>query len=193
MAFLYELQSQLETMADEKRRGKTVDENHLKVIHTNLPVLSKYLGMRAYEGDDSYEQLKAYMKEAEGILSTRANKATLRKDAMVSSIIRREGKESFMELKKNNYNIKLEQFVTGADQQRMLDIVDNHIVPRSGIIYLTPRNAMGRAPFYSSEKIVGTWHVKTLWFNMGVILLMAVIAIVLLLTDCPGRYMRKEQ
>ena len=87
----------------------------------------------------------------------------------------------------------MEEFVTGADQLRMVDIVDDYLVPRSGIIYLTPHNKLGRAPFYSSEKILGSWHVKTLWFNLGVILLMSVIAIILLLTDCPGKYMRKEQ
>ena len=80
-----------------------------------------------------------------------------------------------LELKRNNYNIKLEDCVIGADQQRMLDVVDLHIVPRTGIIFLTPRSKMGRAPFYSSEKIVGSWHVKTLWFNMAVIALMCIV------------------
>ena len=83
--------------------------------------------------------------------------------------------------------------MSGADNQRLLDIVDDHIVPRSGIIYLTPHNKMGRAPFYSSEKILGSWHIKTLWFNLGIITLMGLIAIVMLLTDCPGRYLRKQQ
>ena len=100
---------------------------------------------------------------------------------------------TFLEVKKNNFNIKLEEFVTGADQLRMVDIVDDYLVPRNGIIYLTPHNKLGRAPFYSSEKILGSWHIKTLWFNLGVILLMSVIAIILLLTDCPGKFMRKEQ
>ena len=111
---------------------------------------------------------------------------------MVAGFVNRNGKEWFLDLKRNNYNLKVEEFVTGATEGRLYDIVDDHIVPRSGIIYLTPYNKMGRAPFYSSEKILGSWHVKTLWFNIGVLLLMAVIATVLLLTDCPGRFMRKD-
>ena len=193
LGFLYELQSQLETMNDEKRQGKEVNPAHLSVINTNLPVLTEFCGMAPYAGDGSYQSLYNYMKEAEKIMSKRGNDFTMKKEAMVSKMVKQQGKEAFLELKKDNYNIKLEEFVTGADQRGMVEVVDDYLVPRSGIIYLTPQNKIGRAPFYSSEKILGSWHIKTLWFNLGVILLMSVITIILLLTDCPGRYMRKEQ
>ena len=193
MGFLYELQSQLETMNDEQKHGKTVDPAHLRVIHTNLPMISEFCGMAPYAGDDSYQSLHDYMKEAERILSKRGNDFTLKKDAMISATVKKQGKDAFLEVKKDNFNIKLEEFVTGADQRNMVEIVDDRLVARSGIIYLTPHNKFGRAPFYSSEKILGSWHIKTLWFNLGVICLMSLIAIILLLTDCPGKYMRKEQ
>ena len=193
LGFLYELQSQLETMNDEKIHGKEVDPSHLSIINTNLPLLSEFCGMAPYTGDGSYQSLYDYMKEAEKILAKRGNDYTLKKDAMIASTIKKQGKEAFLEVKKNNFNIKLEEFVTGADQPRMVEVVDDYLVPRSGIIYLTPHNKLGRAPFYSSEKILGSWHIKTLWFNLGVIFLMSIIAIILLLTDYPGKYMRKEQ
>ena len=193
LGFLYELQSQLETMNDEKKHGKAIDPTHLRVIHTNLPTLSQFCGMTPYSGNDSYESLHDYMKKAERILAKRGNDITLQKDAMIAATIKKQGKDAFLEVKKNNFNMKLEEFVTGADQRRMVDIVDDYLVPRSGIIYLTPHNKLGRAPFYSSEKILGSWHIKTLWFNLGVILLMSIITIILLLTDCPGKFMRKEQ
>ena len=193
LGFLYELQSQLETMNDEKKHGKAIDPTHLRVIHTNLPTLSQFCGMTPYSGNDSYESLHDYMKKAERILAKRGNDITLQKDAMIAATIKKQGKDAFLEVKKNNFNMKLEEFVTGADQRRMVDIVDDYLVPRSGIIYLTPHNKLGRAPFYSSEKILGSWHIKTLWFNLGVILLMSIITIILLITDCPGKFMRKEQ
>jgi hypothetical protein len=192
MGFLYELQSQLETMNDKARRGKDVDPAHLRVIHTNLPVLTAFCGMEPYSGDDSYPALYAYLKEAEKILSKRGNALTLQKDALTRNIILKLGKEEFLELKKNNHNLQLENFVTGADNHRTLDIVDDHIVPRTGFIYLTPQSRIGRAPFYCSEKCLGSWHIKTLWFNLSVLLFMAVLATILLLTDYPGRLMRKE-
>ena len=193
LGFLYELQSQLQTMNEEKKQGKDINPAHMRVINTNLPLLSEFCGMEPYTGDGSYQSLYDYMKKAEKILAKRGNDFTFQKDAMISKIVKQEGKESFLELKKNHFNIKLEEFVTGADQRQMVDVVDDHLVPRSGIIYLTPHNKLGRAPFYSSEKILGSWHIKTLWFNLGVILLMSIITIILLLTDCPGKYLRKEQ
>jgi len=193
MGFLYELQSQLETMNDEQRRGKEVKPEHLDVIHKNLPVLTDYCSMQPYEGDDSYESLYNYMKQAEDTLARRSNKATLKVNAMMSDLLRRQGKEAVIKLKEDNYNTKLEDIVIGADQARMLDIVDGYIVPRTGLIYLTPRNNMGRAPFYSSEKIVGQHHIKTLWFNLSVMALMCLVVGILLFADCPGRYIRKGE
>jgi ABC-type multidrug transport system ATPase subunit len=192
VGFLYELQSQLETMNDEALRGKNVDPAHLEIIRTNLPVITEFCGMEPYVGDYTYASLHSYLKEAEHLLSQRGNAYTMKKDAIIKQLIRQEGKEAFLALKRDNYNIKLEEMVIGADQQSMLSIIDHNIVPRTGIIYLTPHNKMGRAPFYSSEKIIGSWHVKTLWFNLSVLLLMGFLAVILLLTDFPGRYLRNE-
>ncbi len=194
LGFLYELQSQLETQKDEVTHGKEVNPNHLEVIKTNLPLLTEYCGMEPYTGDLAhYDALKTYLLEAEKILAKRSNDATLKADAKMSELIREMGKDGVLELKKNNYNIRLEEFVVGADNARMLDVVENHIVPRTALVFLTPRNTMGRAPFYSSEKIVGTSHIKTLWFNMGVMLFMSIIVALLLFFDCPGRYIRKGE
>ena len=190
--FLYELQSQLETMRDEQKNGKPVKPEHLEVIHTNLPFITERCEMKPYEGDDSYTSLRQYMKEAEQILVKQGNKATLKADAQMATMIREHGKDSVLTLKRNHCNLKLKDVVTGADQRRAIDIVDNHIVPRAGIIYLTPRNQWGNAPFYSSEKILGEWHIKTLWFNLSIMGIMSIILAILLFTDCPGRYVRKE-
>ena len=193
VGFLYELQSQLETMKDEEKQGKEVKPQHMEVIHTNLPVITAYCEMQPYQGDYSYSSLKQYMKEAETILSTRGNKATLKVDALMASMLRKYGKEEILELKKDNYNIQLEDFVIGAAEKRMLDVVDDVIVPRSGLVFLTPQSKVGRAPFYSSEKILGSWHIKTLWFNMAVMLLMCLVVAGFLFADYPGKLLRKSE
>ena len=192
MGFLYELQSQVETMKDEVKKGKSVDPEHMRVIETNLPLLTEFCGMKAYAGDKSTESLTLYMKEAEDILKQRGNKASIKEDAMKSAFIREHGKEELLKLKRENYNLKLEDCVIGADQRRMLDVIDGYIVPRTGTIFLTPQSKCGNAPFYSSEKIIGTWHVKTLWFNMAIMLLMCIIVGILLFCDWPGRLLRKD-
>ena len=192
VGFLYELESQLETMNHEKKNGKAVDPMHMETIEKNLPQLTKFCDMKPYHGDKSYQSLFQYMKEAENILSKRGNRVSLRQDALMASLVREHGKEAFLQLKRDNFNTKLEDCVIGMDQKRMLDVIDGYIVPRTGLIFLTPQNHYGRAPFYSHIKIVGDWHIKTLWFNICVLLLMCLVVGGLLFSDCPGRYLRKD-
>ena len=73
-AFLYELQSQLETMNDEQTKGKTVKPEHMRIIKTNLPTLTAFTGSQPYQGDYSYASLYQYMKEAESILASAATR-----------------------------------------------------------------------------------------------------------------------
>ena len=191
MGFLNELQSQLETMKDEKKRGKEVAPSHMETIRINLPELTEYCGMNVYNGDYSYESLRQYMKEAEQILSKRSNETTLKADKLMAEMVREQGKEAIIELKRDYYNLNLEDCVIGANQKRVLDVIDNHIVARTGIIYLTPKSKVGRAPFYSSEKILGSWHIKTLWYNLGIMLTMSIVIAIFLFIDWPGRVLRK--
>ena len=190
---LYELQSQLETMNDEQRKGKTVNPLHLDVLRKNLPKLTEYSRMPAYDGDYSYASLKDYIHQTEQKLSKEGNAITLKADKLMSQMVKSQGKEAVMKLKRDNYNLSLKDWVTGANNRKMLDVIDGYIVPRTGIIYLTPHSTIGRAPFYSSEKIIGQWHIKTLWYNLVMLLLMSIIAAIMLYTDCPGKYIRKEQ
>ena len=189
---LYELQSQLETMKSEQQTGKEVNPGHLEVIKTNLPLLTSYCKMDAYEGDWSYPSLYDYMKVAENLLTERSNRITLLADKQTARFVKENGKDVLLQLKRDNYNLQLEDCVIGMENQRMLDVIDNHIVARTGLVFLTPLSHNGRAPFYSSEKIIGDWHIKTIWFNLSVLLLMSIIVTWMLLTDCPGRFVRKD-
>jgi hypothetical protein len=187
VGILNELQSQLETLKDERKRGVEENPQHIAVIRRNLPTITAYCEMEPYSGDYDAVSLYDYMKAAERILVQRANKATLASDRMMSAFLRERGKDAMFELKRQNYNIKLQEFVVGADNGQFVDVIDDAIVPRVGQIYLTPHNRYGRAPFYSCEKRLGDWHIKTLWFNMGVLLLMCIFLTVILLLDLPER------
>ena len=191
MGYLYELQSQLQTLHDEQKNHKPVDPNHIEVIRDNLPRVTAFCGIQPYQGAYDYQSLYNYMQEAEKNLTKRSNKLALERDAIMSKLLRTAGKDGVLQLKRDNYNLKLEDCVVGADQHSMVDVIDNCIVPRTGLIFLTPFTSCGNAPFYSSEKVVGSWHIKTLWFNISIMLLMSILCIVLLLTDCPGKYVRK--
>ena len=189
---VYELQSQLETLRDEQQRGEKGDDQHIQVVRTNLPRITDFCGMQPYNGTFDYKSLKAYLDEAEDILKKRGNQLTLAVDKIMSANVREQGKDAVLQIKRDHFNLKLEEIVTGANQERILDIVDNHIVPRTGAIYLTPQSMTGRAPFYSSRKRLGNCVFKTLHFNVAVLLFMSIIAAALLFADCPGRWMRSN-
>ena len=191
MGYLYELQSQLQTLRDEQKNHKAVDPNHMEVIRTNLPRVTEFCGIQPYEGAYDYQSLYDYMQEAEKYLVKRSNKLALQRDAIMGHLLRTVGKDGVLALKRDNYNLKLEDCVVGADQHSMVDVIEDRIVPRTGLIFLTPFTSCGNAPFYSSQKVVGSWHFKTLWFNISIMLFMSLLCIILLLTDCPGRYVRK--
>ena len=191
MGYLYELQSQLQTLRDEQKNHKAVDPNHMEVIRTNLPRVTEFCGIQPYQGAYDYQSLYDYMQEAEKYLVKRSNKLALQRDAIMGQLLRTVGKDGVLQLKRNNYNLKLEDCVVGADQHSMVDVIEDCIVPRTGLIFLTPFTSCGNAPFYSSQKVVGSWHFKTLWFNISIMLFMSLLCIILLLTDCPGRYVRK--
>lgn len=193
MVYLYEVQSQLETMEDERRTGKEVKAEHLEIIKNSLPTLAEVCEKEEYSGDYSYASLRQYTDALEDILNKRTNGASLRKDAIVSDIIHRIGKDAYLNMKKQNSNQQLENFCTNAGTRDTHEIVDGHIVSRTGYVYLTPLSRNGEAPFYSSVKIIGSWHVPTLWFNSIVMLLMSAIVAAMLYLDIPGRYIRKKE
>lgn len=82
------------------------------------------------------------------------------------------GKDGVVQLKRDNYNLELEKHLVNAKAERLVKVIDGHIVPDAGYVFLSPVTHNGRAPFYSSEKIVGNLHIRTLWFNLGIMLLM---------------------
>lgn len=192
MAYLYEVQSQLETLNDEMKNKKTVDPVHMDVIKKALPVVADVCNMKEYNGNYDYASLRQYTDEADNILARMSNKATLDEDKVVSEMIRNIGKDAYKKLKRDHYNIQLENFCINADTKHTHDIVDGYIVPRVGFVYLTPRSCNGMAPFYSSVKVVGNLEISTLKFNIAVLLIMSIIIAGLLFFDCPGRYMRKD-
>lgn len=192
MVFLYEIQSQLETMEDERKNGKDIDPIHMEVIKNSLPIIADVCKLSPYNGDYSYSSLRKYTDEAENILSKNSNRATLDEDAIVSAIIRNIGKEDYLQLKRDHYNLQLENFCINAETKHTHDIVEGHIVPRVGFIYLTPRSSCGRAPFYSSVKVIGNNEIPTLWFNSIVLLIMSILIAIMLYLEIPGRYMRKD-
>ncbi len=141
-----------------------------------------------------YLGLNEWFDKVEQALDVMGNNATLRSDRVITGLMSElGGSQAITRFKKDNFNTKLESLVLNEQATDLCKVVDGHIVPQAGFVFVEPRSHNGGAPFYSGVKILGETRIKTLWFNLGVLAVMAILVALALFFDFPGRYMRKEQ
>ena len=195
-----ELESQLETLKSEVEKGGQVNPEHMLVLANEIPSLAAVAGIEApavspsdLYSDALYDRLTTFFDKADEALGQMGNWAVLAADRVMTAKLRDLGdSELLTQFKKDNFNTKLESLVLNEQSEDMCKVINGSIVPQAGYVFLTPRSHNGRAPFYSGCKMIGQTEIKTLWFNLGVLILMSLIVTLCLMLDFPGRFMRKE-
>ena len=191
-AYIDELESRLET----------ADSADLEIVRRGMPVLWERFGIRPYEGrmeDIRYRTfdttaragIQEWLAYARDTLGTIGFRATMAADRVLTDYRDMHGREALLELRRDNWNNFLESLVINSASEELYTVIDGTIVPRVGQVWLDPPSHNGRAPFYSSTKILGNMKISTLTFNVGILLLMCLCAGILLFLDIPGRFMRK--
>ena len=192
-AYIGELESRLET----------ADSADLEIVRRGMPVLWERFGIRPYEGRLEYIRhgafdttmragIQEWLTYAGDTLGEMGSRATLAADRLLTAYRDIHGREALLELRRDNWNNFLESLVINSASEELYTVIDGTIVPRVGQVWLDPPSHNGRAPFYSSTKILGNMKISTLTFNVGILLLMCLCAGVLLFLDIPGRFMRKR-
>ena len=184
---IYQLKSELETLNDENKKGEAEKPEHRKLIFAELPRLEALCGLPAYSGDSTYTSLKSHLNALEDIVKQRSNRLTLQEDEIVRERLSILGKDGLRKLKRDNHNTALQDLVTGADVKALCHVVDGHIVPTAGAVWLMPQSRCGRAPFYSSVKRIGGTTVSTLAYDTTMLCIMAFLCIVMLLINIPEK------
>lgn len=198
IGFLEELQSQMETAQAEYLKEGAPDEERLEIIKTGLPLLAQLTEKDPLQVEDSawsealYHQLDGYFIDANKILSKRSLHYTHEIDRTNMRLINELGKDGLLSLKKDHHNLFLQDLVLNSSSTKMFRIVDHTIVPKVGQIYLEPATSNGRAPFYSHVKKIGKLKIPTLWYNLGVLGIMAVLTALALFFRIPARFMGKK-
>lgn len=185
--FIHELKTQLEIIEDARIKGKELDGSNMARIRKGLSQLDEECGMDKYSGDFSYQSLYDYLDAAARTLSDRGNRITLDIDAKMVAIAREKGTEALKQLKRDNYNLQLENLMVGLNSDKLYKIVDDRIVPSGGFVYLRPMSRNGRAPFYSGVKVIGDRDIPTYWYNLLVLLLMCVLVSACLFCNFPEK------
>ena len=192
-AFIYELESRLES-------GDSAD---LEIVRHGIPELSERTGIRPYGGSTdsirhgvldtaSINRIQSWLSYAEDTLGTIGNRATLAADSHLTAYRDAHGRDALIKLRRDNCNGYLETLVTNSSSPELYSVIGNTIVPKAGQIWLDPPSRNGRAPFYSSVKIIGNLKINTVIYNIAILLLMCIAAGILLFADIPGRFMRKH-
>lgn len=168
-----------------------------------MPNLARVAGVEPYAGiisgnpdqfESTYAGLKEWLEKVDNALDDMGNRATLMSDRVITAKVKElGGNQAMAEFKKANFNTKLESLVLNEQATSLCKVVDAQIIPQAGFVFVEPRSHNGGAPFYSGVKILGETRIATLWFNLGVMAIMAILVALALFFDFPGRFMRKEQ
>lgn len=180
LGFIDQLQSAAETIEDRRKRGEEADPKYMQLLQTELPFIAKICDLKPYSGKYDYASLHEYLNNCEKVMMQRGNIATLNADRQRSKWVEQVGRDSMQHIKRHHSNLQLETQLAGHDAKELCRVVDGHIVPSAGFVYITPRSTNGGAPFYSSIKRIGSLNIPTLWFNISVLLIMCILTIICL-------------
>jgi ABC-type multidrug transport system ATPase subunit len=112
-----------------------------------------------------------------------ANRARAQKDSVYYSLVAKLGSnEAVVKLKNDNFNNKIADFVCNKLEIQTVKEGETELYRKYRPIYQIPESRWGRAQFYSSEKIIGNYHIKTLWFNVAFVWFFNLLLYILLIT-----------
>ncbi|MCF0243499.1 MAG: ATP-binding cassette domain-containing protein [Bacteroidaceae bacterium] len=145
-----------------------------------FPQIDK-LNKTAYN-EQIYQSLSDWLTDLDKKLRKQSAFFTRHIDKDKQAFINEHGNKALVELQYANTNKQLEQTLINSDAGKMVSVEEDVLVPEMGTVYLDPPLHNGRAPFYSSVKIIGDTRIQTLPFNLFVLIVMSVITIVILLS-----------
>lgn len=162
-----------------------------RTILNELDVLGKAARIEPF--DPSKEDYESYLRKAENALKQRADNFTALLTKRTNELIQAHSSEWLTELKKNHHNTFLQDQVLNNGSVRFCVVGKDRIYPKIGQIYLRPDRNTGQAPFYSGEKKVAGLTFTTFSFNLFVLGIFAILVIIFIFAEIPGKYINKNQ
>ena len=172
----------------EQLEGKDDPDKRL-TVENELAVLGRAARIASRNEGETY---LSYLDKVDSALHERAHNFTAYLDQVQEKDIREKGAEWVTEQKKKYHNSAIEDLVMGAGGRNFYKEHGHRIYPAVGQIYIVPDNPFGRAPFYSYEKKLGTMLISTYNFNLLIIGFFALLAIIAIFAEFPGRFLREE-
>lgn len=172
----------------EQLEGKDDPDKHL-TVENELAVLGRAARIAPRAKGETY---LSYLDKVDKALHERAHNFTAYLDQVQEEDIRDKGAEWITDQKKKHHNSAIEDLVMGAGGRSFYKEYGHRIYPAIGQIYVMPDNPYGRAPFYAYEKNLGGILISTYNFNLLIIGFFALLAIIAIFAEFPGRFMKEE-
>ena len=93
------------------------------------------------------------------------------------------GQEALIRFRETYHNIKLEEILLNAHETDKIITYKNSLIRKDEPVYKSPEMNFGRAHFFAPEKRFMNLLIDTYWFNLLIIILMALFFYVLLLYE----------
>ncbi|MEX1003015.1 MAG: ATP-binding cassette domain-containing protein [Crocinitomicaceae bacterium] len=139
-----------------------------------------------YGLSEAYDQTKSFLGILKDHYKSIVDTNRARIDRKNEEIIKKYGKEKYIELVDDHTNEALEQFATNKTDISKLIESDGYLIQKSDPIYLDPYDkTFWNAHFYAPRKRIAMLdtYVPTYWANISVIWLMTIILIITLRFD----------
>lgn len=172
----------------EQLEGKDDPDKRL-TVENELVVLGRAARIAPRAKGETY---LSYLDKVDKALHERAHNFTAYLDQVQEEDIRDKGAEWIIDQKKKHHNSAIEDLVMGAGGRSFYKEYGHRIYPAIGQIYVMPDNPYGRAPFYAYEKNLGGILISTYNFNLLIIGFFALLAIIAIFAEFPGRFLKEE-
>ena len=129
------------------------------------------------------DRMLGYLENVNKEFKRRYQIASTQKDSIYYALIGEIGKESFTQLKLDNFNEKIKTIVTNASRINRIYIGPDELIQKKDPIYTRPYSKIGRAHFFAPYKILGTLKVPTVSFNIMAIWLFSGLLYFILIND----------
>ena len=96
-----------------------------------------------------------------------------------SELKAKEDPEEISELKRNYYNENLEEFVTNKNEFQRIVEYNGELIQKIDPIYLDPESKFLKAHFYAPRKLIFGHFLPTIWVNVMVLWINAIILFLL--------------
>jgi hypothetical protein len=156
---------------------------HLELLRNETQKLDRESGVNPFElypllvpdkfSFDVAAALRNHLEIIRNHYKKLQNTEQSKKDQLIGSISRQQGKEYLYQLKMSSHNKALESLLLNAEASEYYRKVPGHRVQMVAPVFIVPDNRYGRAHFYAPVKRVGNTEINTFAFNGMVIWMMS--------------------